>query len=277
MVDLHLHLLPGIDDGSPTLDISIAMARMAASDGITHSIATPHASHRYSFDPAVNLERLNELREALAQEAIPLNLATGCDFHISYDNVQDAIEHPKKYTLNGTDYLLIELPDHGLSPNLTETFYELRLAGMIPILTHPERNPTLQKDPSRLADWLRDGMLLQVTTSSVLGNMGKSAQRLAHQLLRDRWVHFLATDAHNIERRPPLMREAMEFVAEKYGEAYAYSLCVANPLAVFEGRALPSQPEALRLYDEDDRIGLPWWKRLLKMKNKPDKDDFDEE
>jgi len=237
---------------------------MAVADGITHIVATPHASNRYAFAPDLIAERLTQLRSVLAAESIPLTLGTGCDFHLSYDNVQDAIAHPKKYTLNATDYLLIELPDYGLSPNLSETFYELRLAGMVPILTHPERNPTLQADPSRLADWVRDGMLLQITTSSLLAKMGRKAEKLSHRLLADRWVHFLSTDAHNTERRPPLMHEAAELIAKKYGADYANSLSSANPLAVFEGRPLPEQPEPLHLYDDDDEIDLPWWKRLFK-------------
>jgi protein-tyrosine phosphatase len=154
MVDLHHHLLPGLDDGSPDLETSLAMARMAATDGITHIVCTPHASSRYAFSPSLIEEKISTLRVALARESIPLTLASGCDFHLSYDNIKDAIAHPRKYSLNATDYLLIELPDHGLSTSLEEIFYQLRLAGLTLILTHPERNPTLQRDhgpPRRLA------------------------------------------------------------------------------------------------------------------------------
>ena len=149
MVDIHHHLLPGLDDGSPNLETSVAMARIAADDGITHVVATPHANNVYNFDPEQIAIRISALRSALASEAIPLTIASGCDFHLSYDNMQDAIAHPGKYTLNGGDYLLVELPDYGLSPQLDEAFYELGLAGMKPILTHPERNPTLQRQRAR--------------------------------------------------------------------------------------------------------------------------------
>jgi protein-tyrosine phosphatase len=263
MVDLHHHLLPGLDDGPKDLETSIAMARMAAEDGITHVVATPHASNRFSFDPAAIAERAAALRQALAAESIPLTVATGCDFHISYDNVQDAIQHPRKYTLNQTDYLLVELHDQIIPQQVGETFYELRLAGMVPILTHPERNPVLQKNSARLADWLREGMLVQVTAGSVLGLMGEAAQKMAHTLLTNRWVHFLATDAHNLERRSPRMNEARETVARRYGADYANLLCVTNPTAVYNGQLLPEQEEPLHLYD-DDYLGAPWWKRLFK-------------
>jgi protein-tyrosine phosphatase len=249
MVDIHHHLLPGLDDGSTDLETSLAMIRMAAADGITHIAATPHANTRYTFDVARNEELLQTLREKLATEGVKITLGRGCDFHLSYDNIQDAREHPRKYTLNGHEYLLIELPDFSIPRQLDESFYELRLAGMTPILTHPERNPTLQNKPERLAEWIRQGMLVQVTTSSVLGHMGKAAERVSHRLLTDRWVHFLATDAHNLKHRPPKMREACELVASKYGEAYAQRICTDNPLAAFEGRPLPTQDEPLNLFE----------------------------
>jgi protein-tyrosine phosphatase len=266
MVDLHHHLLPGLDDGARDLATSIEMARIAADDGITHVVATPHASGKYTFEPELIAERAAQLRAALTDQGIPLTIATGCDFHISYDNVQDAVAYPRKYTLNHTEYLLIELPDHGLPPHLSETFYELRLAGMIPILTHPERNPTLQMDSTRLARWMRDGMLVQITTSSILGKMGSKAQKMAHQLLADRWVHFLATDAHNTSARPPRMSEAHNLVARRYGADYAQLLCTTNPHAVFTGQPLPEQEEPLHLFDADDRLGQPWWKQLFKSR-----------
>ena len=264
MIDVHHHLLPGLDDGSPDLGTSVSMSQMAADDGITHIVCTPHASGRYTFNPEIVAAKLAELRAALASESIALTLGAGCDFHLSYDNIQDALIHPTKYTVNGKNYLMVELPDFGISPSLSETFYELQLAGITSVLTHPERNPTLQKNPERLAEWMRNGMLTQVTTSSVLGRMGKEAERMAHKLLANRWVHFLATDAHNLTSRPPKMREAFDAVAKRYGTDYARRLCVDNPLAVFEGRHLGDQDEPLNLFDDHgEGRGKSWWKRLF--------------
>jgi protein-tyrosine phosphatase len=263
MFDVHHHLLFGLDDGSPDLETSVAMAKAAVADGISHVVCTPHASSRYAFDPAIVSERLAQLREALAVESVPLTLGNGCDFHLSYDNIQDALVHRRKYTINNAEYLLVELHDYAVSPNLGETFYELRVAGMTPILTHPERNPMLQRDPSRLDDWMRDGLLLQVTAGSVLGHMGKNAERMAHKLLADRWVHFLATDAHNVTHRPPQMAEARAWVAKRHGAEYADRLTLHNPQAVFEGRPLGEQDDPLNLYD-DEAVGAPWWKRIFK-------------
>ncbi len=256
MIDLHHHLLPGLDDGSRTMDNSVAMAKLAVADGITHVVCTPHANGKYAYDPATNEAKLAELRDLLALENVPLTLGLGCDFHLSYDNIQEAQEHPHRYTINGLVYLLVEIPDYGLPRGLTEIFYELQLAGMTPILTHPERNPTLQADMTRLEEWLRGGVLVQVTGDSIRGTMGKPAERMAHQLLAKRWVHFLATDAHNTTSRPPRLTEARAIVAKKYGSEYAASLCVANPRAVFKGDPLPPQEEPKNLYDDREEKGF---------------------
>ena len=264
MVDLHHHLLPGLDDGSPDLATSVEMARIAEAEGITHVVCTPHASSNFAFQPEQNSLRLTQLRAALAEAGVHITLGLACDFHISYDNVQDAVAHPTRYSVNGGDYLLVELADYSISPNMQETFYELRLAGLTPILTHPERNPTLQRDPDRMVPWLRDGLLCQVTAGSVVGSMGRTAQKFASQLLEKRWVHFLATDAHNLNSRPPLMRRAYETVARKYGESYADLICTQNPFSVFENR--PVGEQAMRGLEAEAEIKPEsWWQRLMRM------------
>lgn len=264
MVDLHHHLLPGLDDGSPDLTTSVEMARIAEAEGITHIVCTPHASSNFTFSPEQNSLRLTQLRAALDEAGVRMVLGQACDFHISYDNIQDALAHPTRYSINGGEYLLVELADYSISPNMQETFYELRLAGLTPILTHPERNPTLQQNPDRLIPWLRDGLLCQVTAGSVTGSMGRTAQRFAHKLLEKRWVHFLATDAHNITSRPPLMRRAYGVIAKKYGESYADMLCLHNPMSVFESRPL-GEHEMLGLEAEDEMKPETWWQRLMRM------------
>jgi protein-tyrosine phosphatase len=261
MVDIHHHLLPGLDDGSDSMETSVAMARLAAQEGISHVVCTPHASGRYRFDPAVNAAKTQELRARLADQKIPLTLGNGCDFHLSFENVRDAQVDPSRFSINGLSYLLVEVPDYGLPPGLTETFYELQLAGLTPILTHPERNPTLQKEPDRMKDWLRGGVLIQVTADSLTGHKGKQAQRVSLELLEKRWVHFLATDAHNTTSRPPRMSDARNLVATKFGASYAHALCVTNPLAAFLGKPFEVEEEPHGLYEEPKEPGL--WQRLV--------------
>jgi protein-tyrosine phosphatase len=254
MVDIHHHLLFGLDDGAHDLETSVAMARIAAADGITHVVCTPHASGRYSFEPETVADRLAALQRALAAENIALTLGSGCDFHLSYENIEDALAHPRKYTINGGGYLLVELPDFALSRNLAQTFYDLEIAGMKPVLTHPERNPTLQQDPGRLREWVASGLIVQITADSVLGHMGRTAQKMAHRLLADRWVHVLATDAHGTERRAPKLSAARSLIAERYGAEYAQRLVDTNPRAIFDNQPWPRQPEARGLGDAEDDL-----------------------
>jgi len=247
MIDIHHHLIFGLDDGAPDLDTSLAMVEMAQADGITHIVCTPHSNHSYPYLPEENAARLAQIQERSGNQ---ITFGIGCDFHLSYDNIQDAAAHRHRYSINGKNYLLVEFPDFGISQNISQTFYEMILSGITPILTHPERNQTLAAQPHRMVDWIRMGCLVQVTAGSVTGDFGRTAQRVAEQLLHDRWVHFLATDAHNTTSRPPLMRNAYASVARTHGEEYAERLCVANPRAAFYGEPLPEQPEPAKIFEE---------------------------
>jgi protein-tyrosine phosphatase len=255
MIDIHHHLLFDLDDGSRSLEMSIDMAAMAVADGITHIACTPHANERFTFSPEINQERLSAIEEALLAKNIgPLTLGLGCDFHLMYENVADALLHPTRYTINGKGYLLVEFPEYSISPNTSETLYDLRLSGMTPIITHPERNPILVKQPERMAEWLSTGALIQITAASLHGRFGQQARRGCDWLLERNWVHFIATDAHNLASRPPQMWTAHRTIKEKYGEETAERLCVTNPRAAFEGLPLPPQPELLDLGKEFDPL-----------------------
>lgn len=247
MIDIHHHLLFGLDDGSPDIDTSAAMIDAAANDGITHIVCTPHANSRFVFDPAVNAEKLALLEERSRGR---VTLGLGCDFHLSYDNIEDALKDHHKYTINQKNYLLVEFADLMIPAAITGTFYEMNLAGIHPIITHPERNPVLQKHPERMAEWLRGGCLVQVTASSLTGRFGKTAQAMANRLLAQNWVHFIATDAHNMASRPPIMSEARKLIANRHGQEAADRLCVANPRAAFYGEPLQAQPEAAGIYED---------------------------
>ncbi len=204
---------------------------------------------------------MRSYRRRLDSEGMALKLGRGCDFHLTYDNIQQAKTDPARFSVNGLGYLLVEIPDYGLPQGLTETFYQLQIAGLTPILTHPERNPTLQGDSRRMVDWLRGGVLIQVTAGSVLGQMGQAAQKMAHRLLERRWVHFLATDAHNTTSRPPRMREASGRDRGEVRPRVRALLCVTNPLACVPGQAAAGAAGAAGLYAEMEPES--WWKRCL--------------
>jgi protein-tyrosine phosphatase len=248
MIDIHHHLLFALDDGAPDLDTSVAMVEMAAANGITHIVCTPHSNEHFKFNPEVNQEKLAAIRERIGTK---VTLGLGCDFHLSYDNIEDAIRHPAKYSINGGGYLLVEFAELMIPPSINETFYELSVKGLRSIITHPERNPIIQRHPERLAGWLRDGCLIQITAASLNGRFGKTAQSFAWECLEKNWVHFLATDAHNVRSRPPQMREAWESVAKRFGQSTADRLCIENPRAAFNNTKLPAQPEPKGIYDDE--------------------------
>lgn len=249
MIDIHHHLLFGLDDGPRDIETSLAMVQAAAENGITHIACTPHANARWSFDPEVNKLKLGEIQER-ANGKVTLGL--GCDFHLSYDNIEDALKNRAKYTINGKQYLLVEFADLMIPPSMNDAFYEMMVAGLQPIITHPERNLTIQRHPERMKEWLREGCLVQVTAGSLTGRFGRTAQAMAMQFLEKDWVHFLATDAHNVESRPPKLREAYEVLAKRFGTETAERLCVENPRAAFYGEDLPEQPAARGIEREEE-------------------------
>jgi protein-tyrosine phosphatase len=240
MVDIHCHILPGLDDGADTLETSIQMAEMAIADGITHVVGTPHANSQYKFDPALIRQRRDEVQAAVGDR---LTLATGCDFHLSFENLQDLYKNPQKYTINQKNYLLVEFADFAIPPSMDDTMHQLQLAGLSPIITHPERNALLRTKPERMYRWLHQGSYAQITAMSLLGRFGSAAQHRADQWLDEDRVHFIATDAHNVKGRPLQLRAAYDKVVERRGEEVAQALFHDNPLAVFEGRSLPYEPE----------------------------------
>jgi protein-tyrosine phosphatase len=240
MVDIHCHILPGIDDGPATMEESMAMAESAVADGITHVVATPHSSSEYHFDFA----RVRRIRDEL-QSRIGgrLQLATGCDFHLNPENLASLREDASPYCLNQHDYLLVEFNEISIPPGMDQTLHEIQLAGLRPVITHPERNRILQAHPERLKKWARQGCFVQVTSSSITGTFGTASQRDALKWIREGLVHFVASDAHNTRTRPLRLQLAYDAVLEQFGEEKARALFLDNPMAAFKGRELPHVPE----------------------------------
>ncbi len=242
MVDIHSHFLPGLDDGARTAEDSVAMIEMAAADGTTHFVGTPHCNDRYEFSLERNRALLQELR---ARTRAPITLLSGCDFHLSYENVQAALAQPRTFSINQGMYLLTEFDNFSIAPQMVDVFYQLRGAGLVPIITHPERNPILQKSGTKLLRQLAEmGCPIQVTAGSLTGRFGRIAKQVAEQLFRERLVHLVASDAHDTENRPPRMTEARRLVEKEHGAELAQALFVDNPRAVVDSQPLSYFPEA---------------------------------
>jgi protein-tyrosine phosphatase len=220
---------------------------MAIADGITHVIGTPHASESHRFVPELVKQRRDEIQARFEGRLI---LSTGCDFHLSAENLEDIREDAKRFTLNQKNYLLVEFADFSIPPSLDQALEELQNAGLSPIITHPERNPLIRTQPERLYRWLRQGCHVQITAQSLLGKFGAAAEEASKQWIDRGAVHFLASDAHNVTSRPLRLKEAFERLAKTQGERVARALLLENPLAAFEGRPLPYVPE---LADDADR------------------------
>ena len=232
MVDIHSHVLFDLDDGAQTLEESLAMVRMAAEHGTTDLVGTPHANLAYRFDPERITERVARLRDASGGV---LRLHTGCDFHLSFDNIQDALKNPRKYTINQGRYLLVEFSELIIFHNMEEIFARLREAGMTPIVTHPERNGLLRQRTAQIAKWVEDGVRVQLTAQSLTGGFGRHAQDFSRALLDQGLVHVVASDGHDCDRRPPVMDQGFAWLEKHYGEPLATALCRTNPRAALSG------------------------------------------
>jgi len=240
MIDIHSHVLYGLDDGADTLEDSLAMLEMAERDGTTDIVATPHWNHEYLFEPALISERIQEIAEAHKGN---IRVHRGCDFHLSFDNIQSAFDDPAPYTINHKNYLLVEFSDVLIPKTTDDVFFRMLSQRIIPIVTHPERNPLLQTRIDMLKSWVDSGCLLQVTAQSILGRFGRSAKAASEALLNRNLVHFIASDAHDTRHRPPILSEARAVVAKTYGEKRAGHLFQLNPMATLVGDPIIWEPE----------------------------------
>ena len=239
MVDIHCHILPGIDDGSKSWEMTAKMCRIALEDGITHIVATPHSNDEYSYNRERYTEMLGQLHDAADGK---LTFSLGCDLHFSYDNIQDALANPRRYTIGDSQYLLIEFSDYGIPPSVMQDVFMICSRGMVPIVTHPERNQPLLKNPELVLKLVEQGCLVQVTADGVTGAWGGRSKKMVEWLLQREAVHVIASDAHDPVHRRPAMSQARNVVAELAGAAIAEALVTHNPEAIVEGKGLPYQP-----------------------------------
>jgi len=236
LIDIHTHILPGIDDGVKTEDESVEFARLAVADGVQVMVATPHCKeHMWENDRARVLEDVKTLRARLAQEGVEIDLRPGAEVHLCPD-LPARVKDGRAPTLgdNGKT-LLLELSLTQYPAELENLVFELKLAGIEVVFAHPERIQFFQDNVARYEAVVNQGAYGQITTGSILGDFGNTAREFSEELLRKGLVHVLASDAHGVRRRRPVLTPAVEAIAGMIGEPYARVMATDVPRALLEG------------------------------------------
>jgi protein-tyrosine phosphatase len=241
MIDIHAHILPGVDDGAKNWEESLDMARMAVNDGIRVMVATPHLFKGRTID----LEQLNgkeailqhvaQLKQRLSEANIPLEIIPGCDFPLGVESLK-LLDAGQALTINDANrYLLLELPDTSLPPATEEICFYLQSKGLTPIITHPERHLILQEMPHKLKRLIDLGCLVQMTGNSLTGKFGRRVKKISQQLIKLGYIHLLATDAHGPKVRPPLLSQAVTELSRLIGENRARAMVHDLPGKILAG------------------------------------------
>ena len=245
MIDLHCHILPGIDDGAADISVSIAMAKAFVADGVSVVACTPHIlPGLYANSGPQIRQATEELQQRLATERIPLRLVTGADNHVLPSFVAE-LRSGHLLSLADSRYVLVEPPHHVAPPRMDEMFFNLLVAGYIPILTHPERLSWINSHYDVIQRLIQAGVWIQLTAGSLTGAFGQRARYWSERMLDEGCVHILATDAHDMARRPPKLSRGRELASKRIGSIEAEHLVETRPRGVLDNE-LPSNLPPLK-------------------------------
>ncbi|WP_075983044.1 tyrosine-protein phosphatase [Bacillus massilinigeriensis] len=247
MIDIHSHILPGIDDGAQSLEDSIAMARQAVSEGIETIIATPHHRNgKYENSKTSIIKKVHQLNEAFKEEGIKLNVLPGQECRV-FGELLEYYDKNEILTLAGnSSYLFIEFPSGYVPRYASQLLYDIQLKGLKPIIVHPERNAELLQNPNMIYDLVNNGAATQITAASLTGKFGKKIKRFTEQLIEANLTHFIASDAHNITTRSFIMNEALDVVEQKYGVDTIYYFTENAELLISGSHIFREAPEPIR-------------------------------
>ena len=246
MIDLHCHIIPGVDDGPELQEESLVMARRAVEDGIHTIVATPHTLNGIYINPVKEVtSKVANLQAILSKNHIKLQLYMGADVYLC-PHMLERIESGDAGTINNArKYILLEFPLQTMPPGVKDEIFSLKLNGITPIISHPERNPVIQHNIDILYELVCMGALCQVTAMSITGDFGGMVMQCAERLLTYRLVHVIASDAHSAERRPPVLSQAVEAASETMGSYEDAERMVTDvPASILSG-AMPEVPEPI--------------------------------
>lgn len=244
MIDIHVHILPGFDDGAADIKMAMEMAAIAVDNGISHIIATPHIlSGVYEHNPDEIKAAVEQLNTQLSDQKIPLKIYPGAEYYLEPD-LSSRFAAGEIQTLNNSQYLLVELPAEHVPTYTEQVLYELQLQGITPIIAHPERNSGFINNPKLLGELIKRGSLGQITTGSIAGKFGQRAKKAAFLFLRNNWGHVIASDAHSSWGRVPELSSAAQGLNKMGGEKFSQGLLVHNPLNIIKGKPLLPIPVA---------------------------------
>jgi protein-tyrosine phosphatase len=262
VIDLHCHLLPELDDGARNLAESLEMARLAVADGITVTACTPHIlPGLYDNSGRAIRVAVAVLQSALDEAGIPLLLASGADAHVAPDIVA-GLTSGRVPSLGESRYFLLEPPQSVVPPRFDEYVFAIISAGYVPIVTHPERLGWIESHYFVIEQAVHLGAWMQLTAGSLLGHFGKRARYWSERMLADGLVHVVASDAHNIDRRPPILSEACEVIAERVGRDEGAHLVITRPAGILRNLS-PTEMPPPRRPDENRAVGF--WKRAARQ------------
>lgn len=224
MIDIHCHILPGVDDGAKHLEDSIAMAQLAIAEGIHTIIATPHHKNgRYNNPKNSVLADLTRLNERIQQEQIPLTIIPGQEVRI-HGELIEGYQQDEILTLTGTSrYLFVELPTNHIPRYTEQLLFDIQMRDLVPIIVHPERNTALQEQPERLYHFVQNGALTQITAGSLTGKFGTKIKKFTNEIIEHNLTHFVASDAHNTKSRGFNMLDANQEINQNYGQHTLYT------------------------------------------------------
>ncbi|KGX93917.1 tyrosine protein phosphatase [Pontibacillus halophilus JSM 076056 = DSM 19796] len=243
MIDIHSHILFGVDDGAKTIEDSVAMAQAAVQDGVHAIIATPH--HRngtFVNERTAILQRTEELNKRLVAEEIDLTVLPGQEARLHGKMIEELADGKALPLNDNSGYVFVELPHDQVPRYAKRMLFDLQVEGYTPIVVHPERNKELIQNPDHLYEFVQNGALTQLTAASLVGNFGKKIARFSHQLIESNLVHFLASDAHNTSSRGFVLQKALKEVEETYGKDTMLDFYENAELMVKGERVLVNEP-----------------------------------